>query len=243
MARQARLGTISMLVAALAAVGVLFGLGPSTGRADANFQPSPGDFVRRVDNPWFPLIPGTTFVYRGVKDGKASKDVFSVTSVTKTIQGIRCTGVRDRLFLAGRLEERTTDWYAQDVHGNVWYFGESTAELDRAGHVTSTEGSWQAGRNGAQAGIYMTARPKVGQVRRQEYYRGHAEDHFSVLTLRASISVPYVSSDRALLTKEWTPLEPGTLDHKYYVRGIGEVKEVTVKGPTERAELVSVHRP
>jgi hypothetical protein len=89
----------------------------------------------------------------------------------------------------------------------------------------------------------MTSRPKVGQVRRQEYYRGHAEDHFSVLSLRASISVPYVRSSHALLTKEWTPLEPGTLDHKYYVRGIGEVKEITVKGPTERAELVSVHRP
>jgi hypothetical protein len=243
MARQARTGTLSMFVGAVALVGVLFGLGPSAGRAEALVQPSPGDFVRRVDNPWFPLIPGTTFVYRGVKDGKIAKDVFSVTSETKTIQGIRCTGVRDRLFLAGRLEERTTDWYAQDVHGDVWYFGESTAELDRAGHVTSTEGSWQAGRNGAQAGIYMTARPKVGQVRRQEYYRGHAEDHFSVLSLRASVSVPYVTSSHALLTKEWTPLEPATLDHKYYVRGIGEVKEVTVKGPTERAELVSVHRP
>jgi hypothetical protein len=242
MARQARTGTIAMLVAAVAAVGFLFGLGPSAGRG-AISQPSPGDFVRRVDNPWFPLIPGTTFVYRGVKDGKVARDVFSVTSETKTIQGIRCTGVRDLLFLAGRLEERTTDWYAQDVHGNVWYFGEATAELDRSGRVTSTEGSWQAGRNGAQAGIYMTAQPKVGQVRRQEYYRGHAEDHFSVLTLRASISVPYVRSSHALLTKEWTPLEPGTLDHKYYVRGIGEVKEVTVKGPTERAELVSVHRP
>jgi hypothetical protein len=243
MARQAGTGILSMLVGTLVGVGFVFGLGPSTGRAGANFQPSPGDFVRWVDNPWFPLIPGTTFVYRGVKDAKVARDVFSVTSETKTIQGIRCTGVRDRLFLAGRLEERTTDWYAQDVHGNVWYFGESTAELDRNGRVTSTEGSWQAGRNGAQAGIYMTARPKLGQVRRQEYYRGHAEDHFSVLTLRASISVPYVRSSRALLTKEWTPLEPGTLDHKYYVRRIGEVKEVTVKGPTERAELVSVHRP
>jgi hypothetical protein len=205
--------------------------------------PSPRDFVRRVDNPWFPLIPGTTFIYRGVKDGKSARDVYSVTSGTKAIQGVRCTAVRDRLYLAGRLEERTTDWYAQDRVGNVWYFGESTAELDRAGHVTSTEGTWQAGRDGAQAGIYMTARPLVGQSRRQEYYKGHAEDHFSVLSLHASVSVPYLASNRALLTKEWTPLEPGTVDHKYYVRGIGEVKEVTVKGPTERAELVSVRRP
>jgi hypothetical protein len=228
----------------LMVLGVLFALGSTGIAASAPASgPSPDNFVRRVDNPWFPLIPGTTFVYRGVKDGKSARDVYSVTSATKRIQGVRCTAVRDRLYLTGRLEERTTDWYAQDRRGNVWYFGESTAELDRAGRVTSTEGTWQAGRNGAQAGIYMTARPVAGQSRRQEYYQGHAEDHFSVLSLHAPISVPYLRSNRALLTKEWTPLEPDTLDHKYYVRGIGEVKEVTVKGPTERAELVSVRRP
>ncbi len=228
----------------LMTLAVLFVIGSTGIAASASASaPSPSNFVRRVDNPWFPLVPGTTFVYRGVKDGKVARDVFTVTPATKTIQGVRCTGVRDRLYLAGRLEERTTDWYAQDRRGNVWYFGEATAELDRAGHVTSTEGTWQAGRDGAQAGIYITARPTVGQSHRQEYYKGHAEDHFSVLSLRAPVSVPYVSAHRALLTKEWTPLEPGTVDHKYYVRGIGEVKEVTVKGPTERAELVSLRRP
>ena len=225
-------------------LGVLFVLGMSGIAASApESGPDPGNFVGRIDNPWFPLVPGTTFVYRGVKDGKSARDVFTVSHTTKTIQGVRCTAVRDRLYLAGRLEERTTDWYAQDRRGNVWYFGESTAELDRAGHVTSTEGSWQAGRDGAQAGIYMTARPMVGESRRQEYYKGHAEDHFAVVSERARVSVPYLTSNRALLTKEWTPLEPGTLDHKYYVRGIGNVKEVTVKGPLERSELVSVQRP
>jgi hypothetical protein len=224
--------------------GVLFVLGTNGIAASASASgPDPGDFVGRVDNPWFPLVPGTTFVYRGVKDGKSARDVVTVTHATKTIQGVHCTAVRDRLYLAGRLEERTTDWYAQDRRGSVWYFGESTAELDPAGHVTSTEGSWLAGRDGAQAGIFMTARPIVGQSRRQEYYKGHAEDHFAVVSLRARVSVPYTSSNRALLTKEWTPLEPGTLDHKYYVRGIGNVKEVTVKGPLERSELVSVQRP
>ncbi|HMI21669.1 MAG TPA: hypothetical protein VK496_02025 [Gaiellaceae bacterium] len=224
--------------------GVLFVLGTNGIAASASASgPDPGDFVGRVDNPWFPLVPGTTFVYRGVKDGKSARDVVTVTHATKTIQGVHCTAVRDRLYLAGRLEERTTDWYAQDRRGNVWYFGEATAELDRAGHVTSTEGSWLAGRDGAQAGIFMTARPMVGQSRRQEYYKGHAEDHFAVVSLRARVSVPYTSSNRALLTKEWTPLEAGTLDHKYYVRGIGNVKEVTVKGPLERSELVSVQRP
>ncbi|HEY3206993.1 MAG TPA: hypothetical protein VGJ58_08590 [Gaiellaceae bacterium] len=225
-------------------LGVLFVLGTDGIAASAPAAgPDPGNFVGRVDNPWFPLASGTTFVYRGVKDGKSARDVFTVTRSTKTIQGVRCTAVRDRLYLAGRLEERTTDWYAQDRRGNVWYFGESTAELDRTGRVTSTEGSWLAGRDGAQAGIYMTARPMVGQSRRQEFYKGHAEDHFAILTVHTRVSVPYISSNRALLTKEWTPLEPGTLDHKYYVRGIGNVKEVTVKGPLERSELVSVQRP
>jgi hypothetical protein len=219
MAKLARAGTTSVIAAA-ATAGVLLALGSSaSGNAASGSAPVPRNFVRRVDNPWFPLIPGTTFVYRGVKDGKASRDVYSVTFATKRIQGVLCTAVRDRLFLAGRLGERTTDWYAQDRRGNVWYFGESTAELDRAGRVTSTEGTWQAGRNGAQAGIYITGTPQ------------------------ATISVPYVTSHNALLTKEWTALEPGTLDHKYYVRGIGEAKEVAIKGPTERAELVSVRRP
>ena len=224
-------------------LGVLFVLGTNGVAASAPASgPGPGNFVGRVDNPWFPLAPGTTFVYRGVKDGKSASDVFTVTHATKTIQGVRCTAVRDRLYLAGRLEERTTDWYAQDRRGNVWYFGESTAEFDRAGRVTSTEGSWQAGRDGAQAGIYMTARPTVGQARRQEYYKGHAEDHFQVLSLSTNVRVPYVASKHALLTKEWTPLEPGTLDHKVYVRGIGMVKEQTVKGGDERAVLVSLRR-
>jgi hypothetical protein len=232
MAGQARSKIVSIVVAvALAGIGT------------AASQSSPATFVPRVDNPWFPLIPGTTFVYRGVKDGKAARDVFKVLHTTRTIQGVRCTSVSDRLYLAGRLEERTTDWYAQDRRGNVWYYGEATAELDAAGHVTSREGSWLAGRDGARAGIYMPARPLVGQSGRQEYYKGHAEDHFAVVSTNARVSVPFISSSRAVLTKEWTPLEPGTLDHKYYVRGIGTVKEVTVKGPLERDVLISLRRP
>ena len=142
----------------------------------------------------------------------------------------------------GKLEERTTDWYSQDSRGNVWYFGESTAELDAHGRVTSTEGTWQAGRDGAQPGIYMPARPVPGRTGRQEFYKRHAEDHFEVLSLHANVRVPYTSSSNALLTKEWTPLEPGVIDHKLYVRGIGTVLEQTVKGGDERLELVSVQR-
>jgi hypothetical protein len=205
-------------------------------------SPNPSDFTARVDNPWFPLRPGTVYVYRGVKDSRASRDVLSVTHRIKKIEGVPCVVVEDRLYLRDRLEERTTDWYTQDRRGNVWYFGESTAELDRRGRVTSTEGTWQAGRDGALAGIYMPARPHVGRTGRQEFYRGHAEDHFEVLSLHAKARVPYTSSTNALLTKEWTPLEPGVVDHKLYVRGIGTVLEQSVRGGVERAELVSVRR-
>ena len=229
-------GRVTIATALMAGAALLLtGAGP----ASSTQQIRPGDFVANVDNPWFPLRPGTTFVYRGVKDGRPSRDVVRVTSRTRLVQGVRCTVVYDRLSQGGRLAERTTDWYAQDKHGTVWYFGESTAELDRKGRVTSTEGSWQSGRDGAKAGIYMPAHPKIGQSLRQEFYKGQAEDHFKVLSLSASVEVPFISSKHALLTREWTPLEPGVIDHKYYVRGIGTVKEETVRGGSERAALVS----
>src|SRR4051794_8360107 len=225
-------------VALLTAAGVAGLL--AAGGASSDAGPS---FARHVSNPWFPLKPGTRFVYRGVKDGKRSQDVVTVTRRTKTIQGAPCVAVRDLLYLRGGLKERTTDWYAQDRAGNVWYFGERTAELDRRGRVRTTEGSWQAGVRGAKPGIYMPAHPRVGQTGRQEYLRGHAEDHFRVKSLSARVHTPAASSRHALLTSEWTPLEPGVLDHKYYVRGIGTVLEQTVRGGDERNTLVSVRRP
>ncbi|HEY1368074.1 MAG TPA: hypothetical protein VGF23_13195 [Gaiellaceae bacterium] len=195
-------------------------------------QPDPSAFVGRVDNTWFPLRPGTTWVYRGSKDGKPSRDVVTVERGTRTIAGVRCTVVHDRLFLDGKLAERTTDWYAQDRAGNVWYFGEATAELDPSGRIASTEGSWRTGVDGARPGILMPAHPKVGQRFAQEHYPGHAEDHFQVVRVSA----------RKLLTKEWTPLEPGVIDHKSYTKGVGMVSEATVRGGSERAVLVSLRR-
>jgi hypothetical protein len=215
------------IVLAVAALALALGVAaPHTAtRAD------PHGFSARIDNPWFPLKPGARYIYAGIKDGKPSRDVVVVTHRTKTIQGAPCVAVDDRLWVEGRLFERTTDWYTQDKDGNVWYFGEQTAELDRSGHVTSTEGTWRAGVDGAVPGIYMPAHPTVGSTGRQEYYKGHAEDHFRVIGRFGSTAV---------LTMEWTPLEPGHIDHKLYVRGVGTATELAVKGDNERNELLSV---
>jgi len=214
---------------ARASIAVLLALAAA---ASAHGAGGPAHFSAHVTNQWFPLAPGTRFVYVGVKDGKPSRDVVTVTRRVVTIDGAPCVAVQDRLYLSGRLEERTTDWYSQDARGNVWYFGERTAELDRRGNVASTEGTWRAGVDGAVAGIYMPARPHVGQTGRQEYYKGHAEDHFKVIGVFKN----------AVLTQETTPLEPGVVDHKLYVRGVGTMFEQTEKGGDERNELVSVTR-
>jgi hypothetical protein len=191
-------------------------------------------YTAQVDNPWFPLEPGTTYLYEGSKDGQPGRDVVTVTNRTITIAGAPCRVVDDRLYLRGRLAERTSDWYTQDRKGNVWYFGERTAELDAHGRVTSTEGSWEAGVAGARAGVVMPARPRAGASFLEEFWKGHAEDHAQIAGLFGK------PTTTALLTKEWTPLEPGVIDRKLYVRGVGLVLEETVKGGSERFALVSV---
>jgi len=237
--------TIGVAVALSLAVSVA--VGGSTAAA-AKRLPTPkashfGHNSNRVTNPWFPLAPGSVYVYDGQKDGKSARDVMTVTRKTKTIAGIRALPVADRLFLNGVLAERTTDWYAQDKKGTVWYLGEKTAELNAQGKVTSTEGSFLNGRDGAKGGIFMPAHPAVGQSFQQESFKGQAEDRFRILSMATSISTPAVSSQNAMLTQEKTPLEPGTVDHKYYVQGIGTVKEQQVAGAppgqAEETQLVS----
>jgi hypothetical protein len=214
-----------------------------SGSTDSIFDPAAFPDGANVTNPWFPLIPGTTFTSRGTKDGKAAVDRFIVSDRTKVIAGVTTRVVQDRLTLGGILHERTTDYYAQDQAGNVWYLGEDTAELDTHGKVLNRDGTWHAGVDGAIPGIYMEAEPVVGHAFRQEFYPGEAEDHFEVISLTATVHVPFGDFQNALRTKEWTPLEPDVLDNKFYVRGVGQVREVSVKGAKERLELVKVeHR-
>ena len=203
----------------------------------------PADFSATVDNPWFPLVPGTTLKYRGSTEGRALVDVFEVTRETAIIDGVPCVVIRDTVTEAGQVVEQTVDWYTQDRLGNVWYFGEETRTLDAKGNVLSTEGTWQAGVDGAQPGIFMPAEPQVGQSFQQESYPGHAEDWFVVLQMGVPVTVPYGAFPGALVTAEWTPLEPGMLGEKVYVKGIGLVKELDVTGSDEVLELVRVTTP
>ena len=206
--------------------------------ASASGGANPGRFSTRIDNPWFPLAPGTVYVYTGSEGGKRTRDVVTVTNRTITIEGVRCRVVRDLVYTNGRLTEPTSDYYAQDRAGNVWYFGEDTAELDQNGHVKTREGTWRAGVNGARGGILMPGHPVLGRAYRQEFLKGHAEDFARAIAVFRTVTGPPGQS--ALLTEEWSPLEPGVLDHKMYVRGVGDVLERTVKGGDEQLELRSV---
>ena len=156
------------------------------------------------------------------------------------IDGVRTRVVEDRLLLNGRLEERTSDYYAQDRCGNVWYFGEDTAELGARGQVISTEGSFHAGVDGAQPGVYMQRQVQLGRWFRQEWYAGQAEDTFRAVQRAAAVTVPYGTFAHPLRTEERTALEPGVVDNKWYVPGIGQVEELAVRGPQERLVLVDV---
>lgn len=246
-----RAGAALLAAGLTAAVGAaVVGAAPSSQAAApaasaVRIHPSPSHFTHgRVDNPWFPLKPGTRWVYRGVSGRTAERDVMIATYRTKVVDGVTCRVVLDRVFSHGRVSERTHDWYAQTKAGTVWYFGENTTTYDAQGHPLSHEGSFASGVDGAEAGIFMTAHPHSGPTYHQESYPGHAEDEFTVLRRGAHVSTPLLASGHALLTKEFTPLEPGVIDHKYYVRDIGEVHEETVHGPTEGQSLVSLtHLP
>jgi hypothetical protein len=233
---------VALVVAAVLTAGAASSALSATDARGTTFTPKfdPANFSgRAIDNRYFPLKPGTVYVYRGIEEGKRSRDVVTVTHRTKTILGVKARVVRDRLFLNGKLAEDTADWYAQDKHGNVWYLGENTAEL-KAGKVVSTEGSWQTGVKGAKPGIIMQAHPHVGDTYRQEFLKGHAEDRARVLSRSARVSVPYGSFTKVQVVKEWSPLEPKVIDRKYYAPGIGLVKEATAKGPVETGKLVKI---
>ena len=228
-------------VLAALAFFMLFASVPAAG-AKPDQQIDPGNFVSQVTNPYFPLKPGTTFIYRGESDGALTRDVMIVTNQTKVILGVTTTVVHHLSYEDGVLIEETFDWFAQDKAGNVWYFGENTKELDENGKVISTEGSWQAGVNGAKPGIIMLANPKKGKKYQQEVAPGVAEDKAQVTGYKASLCVPYGCFKNVLVTKEWSPLEKGVVELKYYAKGVGFIFGTMVKGGEEQIELVRIQQ-
>lgn len=198
----------------------------------------PQDFVPLVDNPYFPLLPGTTLIYeKNTEDGIEHLEV-AVTHRTKEILGVTCTVVHAVESLAGAVTEDTLDWFAQDVWGNVWYFGELTKRVQE-GQVVSLGGSWEAGQDGAKPGIIMEAAPEKGDLYRQEFLIGEAEDLAGVLSLSASITVHYGMFTDCLQTLDFTPIEPGNAEYKYYAPGVGLILEADPESG-ERLELIDI---
>ena len=200
----------------------------------------PSNFVARIDNPYFPLTPGTTFIYEGQTVQGFEHDEFAVTRNTRVILGVTCIEVHDTVTLDGELSEDTLDWFAQDRDGNVWYFGENTHELED-GLITTIDGTFMAGVNGDKPGIIMKAHPAIGDFYRQEFSLDNAEDFADTLSLTETVTVPAGTFHNCLKSQETTPLETDLLEHKFYASGVGNV--LTVDANTgDREELVRIRR-
>lgn len=202
----------------------------------------PKNFTTEIDNPYWPMDPGTRWTYRETdQEGAEQKVVVTVSNQTKKIaNGVTARVVRDTVSEDGELIEDTFDWYAQDGEGNIWYLGEDTAEFEN-GKLETKEGSFEAGVDGARPGIIMPANPQDGVQYRQEYYKGEAEDNGEILSTDEMVRVPFGQFDNALLTKDTTAIEPNVLEYKLYARGVGPVLTLGVSGgPGSREELLDV---
>jgi hypothetical protein len=192
-----------------------------------------------LDHPYWPMAPGSSWTYSETDAGGNEQQVFvTVLPETKEILGITATVVHDIVSADGETIEDTLDWYAQDSFGNLWYLGEDTKEYEN-GEVVSTKGSWEAGVDGAQAGIILPADPQVGMTYRQEYYAGQAEDAAEILSLDERVEVPFGTFDGCLQTRDFTPLDPDVVEEKFYARGVGPVEVVQVSGGTSHEVLIT----
>jgi hypothetical protein len=239
----------------LAAVGTLAqsACGSSSGSADAS-SPSalpqsseavrldPADFTVDVTNPFWPMAKGDRWVYEERDEkGTLTHDEVTVLDRTATINGIEALAVHDLATQDGVTVEDTTDWYTQDSDGNLWYLGEKTTEY-QDGRPHSTEGSWQYGVDGAQAGVILPAQPKAGLGYRQEYLKGEAEDRATILSTDEQAQTPAGTYTGTLLTRDTTPLEPELVELKWYARGVGPVLTLTPSGEQSREQLTGTTR-
>ncbi len=226
------------LLALLLAIGAVSC--ESLGLKAAQYHPAvePSAFSTVVNNPYCPLVPGTTLRYTEKDKGEISENVITVTRDTKLVMGVKCVVVHDVVMKNGRVAEDTYDWVAQHKDGTVWYFGEDTKEISPGGLI-STLGSWEAGINGAQPGILMPGQSSPGAPYRQEYGLGVAEDMGQIVDVGVSASVPAGTFSDCVKTKEWSLLESGH-ENKWYARGVGFIKETGSDGAT--AVLTSITR-
>jgi len=201
----------------------------------------PSKFTTEIDNEYWPMKPGYHWVYRELEDGELQRVDVTVTNGTKVLGGVTARVVHDEVTRQAHVVEDTRDWYAQDSDGNLWYLGENTKEYEN-GKVKSTEGSWAYGVDGAQAGVVVPADPEQGMTYREEYYAGHAEDAAEVLNVDSQVQVPLGRYQDAMLTRNYSSLEPTVEEMKLYARGVGPVMELLVSGGSGRTELLSFDR-
>jgi hypothetical protein len=196
------------------------------------------DFTTTIDNPYYPLVPGTA---QHLKDSAGNIVVIEVTQDTKTILGVTTRVIHDTVTAPdGMLTEDTWDWFAQDKTGSVWYFGEDTIKYGPDGGG-SKAGTWTGGVDCARPGLVMEAHPKIGDSYRQEFYAGQAEDQADVLKLTETVTVPAGTFTNCLKTRDYTRLSPGADENKYYCAGVGNL--LTVDLPEQlgmREELSSI---
>jgi len=198
----------------------------------------PANFVEAIDNPYWPLAPGTHWTFRS----QEQRTETTVTPDRRPVMGVSTVVVHDQVFNGSDLAEDTFDWYAQDKAGNVWYFGEATTSYED-NPAGDHAGSWEAGVDGAQPGIVMLADPLSGDVYRQEFKAGEAEDIAMVRRLDAKLKVPAGSYGDVLVTEEWTPLEPDVIELKYYAKGTGVIEERQILGGDELVQLRKMTPP
>jgi hypothetical protein len=242
-----------IVLAAVAGLGLASLVGPSASGASTPsgarcpqplpigsepYNLDPADFVTTIDNTYWPIEAGDLWVYRETDgSGNNSRVRVEALSRTKTILGIEATVVHDAVTQHGTLVENTFDWYAQDVCDNIWYLGENTREYE-GGQVVSREGSWQAGVDGALAGIAVPGAPTPGLDYRQEFYAGQAEDNGRVLSVDEQVKVELGHYDQVLMTRDTTPLEPRVQEYKFYAPGVGQVLALTVSGGSGSEQLI-----
>jgi hypothetical protein len=204
------------------------------------FPIDPSEFTTEIDNPYWPMKPGSRWIFRETDaEGAVSRVVVTVLDKTKMIaNGVEARIVHDQVTEGGQVKEDTYDWYAQDADGNLWYLGEDTTEYEN-GKPKTKEGSWEAGVDGALPGIIMPADPQVGMTYREEYYKGHAEDGASIISTDALAKVPYGRFEHGVQTRNFSGIEPDVIEEKIYAQGVGVVLEITVSGGSDRDELLS----